>query len=100
MAEIKSDKKLSYRLDEEERQVLQAFEKGELISNLKDRKELEAIEAAAKNTINKNKRVNIRLPEADLKKIKEKASQSGIPYQTLIGAVLHQYAADKLTIAI
>lgn len=40
--------------------------------------------------------VSIRLPGADLAAIREKAERQGIPYQTLIKAVLHQYATDQV----
>ncbi|MCK4766619.1 MAG: hypothetical protein KAW12_30785 [Candidatus Aminicenantes bacterium] len=90
----------SYQLDAEEKEILQAFEKGNLKSNLEDRKELKTIEEAARNTITKNRRINIRLPDADIKRIKKKAAESGIPYQTLIGSILHQYASGKLTVTI
>ena len=90
----------SYELDPEEQEILEAFEKGELKSNIKDPKELEEIIMAAKSTLKKNARINIRLSEIDLMKIKAKAHESGIPYNTLIGAVLHQYANGKLSAAI
>lgn len=50
---------------------------------------------AAKNR-NKEVRVNLRLNPKDVAKIREKAEREGIPYQTLIGSVLHKYATDQL----
>ena len=90
----------SYKMDAEEKEILHAFEKEELKSNLKNRNELKTIEDAARNTLLKNQRINIRLPDTDLKKIKERAAENGIPYQTLIGTILHQYAVGKLTISV
>ena len=37
--------------------------------------------------------LNIRVNSADLASIKEKARKLGIPYQTLVSELLHQYAA-------
>jgi predicted DNA binding CopG/RHH family protein len=88
----------SYNLDDEEKQILEAFEKGELRSNLKDpEKDLAEVIKAAENTLKKNRTVNIKISEVDLMKIKSKAYENGIPYQTLMGTILHQYANDRLT---
>lgn len=90
----------AYKLDPEEQEILDAFEKGTLRSTLKDPKDIEAIVKAAENTLVRNKRVNVRLSEIDVMKIKAKAHENGIPYHTLIGSVLHQYANGKLTAAL
>ncbi len=50
----------------------------------------------AKAAFTKDKRINIRLPEKDLKKIQSRALQEGLPYQTLISSVLHKYAHGRL----
>jgi predicted DNA binding CopG/RHH family protein len=93
-------KNRTYKLDQEEQEILDAFDKGELKSSLKDPKELETVIMAAKSTLKRNKKVNVKVSEVDLMKIKAKAHENGIPYQTLIGAVLHQYANGKLTASI
>lgn len=43
----------------------------------------------------KDARVNLRLNPEDVERIREKAEREGIPYQTLIGSVLHKYATDQ-----
>ena len=40
--------------------------------------------------------VSIRLPGSDLAAIRDKAERQGIPYQTLIKSILHQYATDQV----
>ncbi len=40
--------------------------------------------------------VSIRLSGADLSAIREKAERQGVPYQTLIKSILHQYATDQV----
>jgi len=42
------------------------------------------------------KAINIRVLESDIIKIKSKALSKGIPYQTLINSIIHQFANDKL----
>ena len=46
--------------------------------------------------MSKNKHVNIRLSEKDLEEIKIRALEEGIPYQTLMGSVLHKYLSGRL----
>ncbi len=92
--------KTSYKLDPEEQEILKAFESGRLKPDKEDRIEFKKLQKAAQNKLNKDKRVNIRLSETDLKKLKSKALKAGIPYQTLIGLLIHQYANGKLTINI
>lgn len=85
---------------EEEREILEAYEKGELIPvENQEEKKKELIEAA-RNTPIKTKRITIRLSEQDLERLKIKAVETGIPYQTLIGSLVHQYATGRLTVQI
>jgi len=44
----------------------------------------------------KTKNINIRISEYDLKKLREKSEEEGIPYQTLISSVLHKYVSEQL----
>jgi predicted DNA binding CopG/RHH family protein len=79
--------------DKEEQKILDDLEKGKLKSapNLKERKQ--SLQKYAKNTLNKTKNINIRLSERDLHKLKAKAIEEGIPYQTLASSILHKAAA-------
>ena len=44
--------------------------------------------------LKKSHPVSFRIPDADLEAIQLKAARSGIPYQTLIKSVLHQFATE------
>ena len=44
----------------------------------------------------KRKAVSLRLLERDLQKVRTKALAQGIPYQTLISSIVHQYVNDRL----
>ena len=85
-----------YDYDEEEREIVQAFESGQLRSQHPDKETLDRHRAYAQRMLSKNKRVNIRLAEKDLEEIKVRALEEGIPYQTLMGSVLHKYVSGKL----
>ena len=79
-------------LTDEEKEILEAFERGELVTAKNADQIKKDLIAAAKNTVNKTRNINIRLSEKDLHKIKAKAVEDGIPYQTLVSSVLHRFA--------
>ena len=41
--------------------------------------------------------MNIRISERDLKDLKARAAEEGVPYQTLVSSVLHDYVGGRLT---
>lgn len=84
------------KIDEYEREVLSAYEKGHLKS-VATKAELAKFKAAARATAIKDRRVNIRLSSGDLSDIQVKALEEGVPYQTLIASVLHKYVTGRLS---
>ncbi len=88
---------VAFGLDQEEQDISDAIdqliEKGKLksVNNLKE--ELAFSKEAAANYFRKDKRVNIRISSNDLARLKQKAAYKGLPYQTFIASVLHEYAA-------
>ena len=84
------------KLDKYEKDILESFEKGEWepIDDLE--KEKERLSKIAKNTYLKNKRINIRISEWDLIRLKAKSMKEGIPYQSLVSSLIHQYITGKL----
>jgi predicted DNA binding CopG/RHH family protein len=85
-------KKHGLILDEYEKEILDAFEQGKL----KPSKVQTNFQEIAKNTMRKNKKINIRISENDLSSLQRRAAREGIPYQTLIGSVLHKFASGNL----
>jgi predicted DNA binding CopG/RHH family protein len=100
MAKMTDKEKQALQLDEEEMEILDAFEEGKLKQIEMSEIEIEELQSAAKEALTKNSRISVRIPVQDLKKIKSRALESGIPYQTLITAVLHQYAEGKISATI
>lgn len=80
-----------YELDPEEEEILKAFEEGKLVRVKNFAKQKKLLEEAARNTIHKTKNINLRLTERDLHKLKAKAIEEGMPYQTLAASILHKY---------
>ena len=84
------------KLDKEERDILEAYESGEIETTRPSSKELAALKAAAESTFKKDKRITIRLYEHDFKGVQKKALRLGIPYQTLISSIIHRYVEGDL----
>jgi len=83
-----------FELDKEEKELLEEFERGEWVPVKNQAKAKKEAMEAAKNTLNKNRNINIRLSERDLQKLKAKAAREGIPYQTLAASVIHRATAE------
>jgi hypothetical protein len=79
-----------------EREVVEAYEAGTLRSVGPSRRELKRLRAAARATSIKDRRVNIRLSSADLSRLRARALEEGLPYQTLIASVLHKFVGGHL----
>ena len=79
-------------VDEYEKEILDAFENGKL----RPSKVKTNFQEIARNTMKKNRKINIRIAENDLSSLQRRAAREGIPYQTLIGSVLHKYASGYL----
>lgn len=85
------------KLTKEEQEILDSVENGEWQSIPKVEEETARYQAAAKATLRKDKRVNIRMTERDLLHFQKAAMHEGLPYQTLISSVLHKYINGRLT---
>ena len=84
------------KLDHEETGILKALENDSLAWESPSIAELKAIKSAAENTFRKDRRVTLRLYEHDFQGIQKKAMEMGIPYQTLISGLIHQYVEGEL----
>lgn len=89
-------KKAAY-LDKDEMELSKSLETEEWISDL-TKKEKKQYEKYARNSVTKQKRINIRMTERDLKKIQAKAIEEGLPYQSLISMLIHKYNEGKVSI--
>ena len=84
------------KLDQEEKEIVESFERGEMQTIPDLETEIERYREIARTTFKKDKRVNIRISSKDLMAIQKKALEEGIPYQTLISSVLHKYVSGRL----
>ena len=92
----KISKKAFKPIDQEEKDLMSSIENDEWqpVKNIDQEKE-KAV-AAARNTLKKDKRINLRLTQKDYHQIQIKAIEEGIPYQTLISSLVHKYLNGSL----
>lgn len=84
------------KLDKEEQEILEAIESGEWKSVRPTKSQLDYYAEIARNTLRKDQRMNIRISKMDLNRLKAKAAEEGMPYQTLVASVLHKYVSGTL----
>jgi len=84
------------KLTKEEKEVLDSVERGEWKRVPNFEREAKRYEEAARATLRKDKRVNIRMTQRDLVHFQKKGIDEGLPYQTLISSVLHRYINGRL----
>ncbi len=84
-------------LDKDERKLAKSLENEGWVSDL-TKKEKKRYGEYARYSLNKQKRINIRMTERDLKKIRAKAVEEGIPYQSLISMLIHKYNEGKISV--
>jgi predicted DNA binding CopG/RHH family protein len=87
-------------LDKEEKQLIKEIEAGKWkrVKNFEQEKR-KAMEAA-KNTLNKMRNINLRVSIRDLMKVKSRAEETGIPYQTLVRSLIRQYASGQVQLRV
>ncbi len=90
-------KKPNFKLSAEEKKMESEIENGDWTPAAD--KEINRIRSQmvdAAQSRSKDARVNLRLNSDDVEKLRLKAEREGVPYQTLIGSILHKYATDQL----
>ena len=83
-------------LDKKERALSASIEKGEWKSVADLEEEIKKSKEYANATFIKDQRMNIRIAQRDLKALKVKALEEGIPYQTLVSSIIHKYLSGRL----
>ncbi len=84
------------KLTKEEQEILDSVENGEWRRIPDFQREATRYREAARATLRKNRRVNIRMTERDLVHFQKAAVREGLPYQTMISSILHKYINGRL----
>lgn len=83
-------------LDEEERDLIESYERDEWIPVPNMEARIAEYQEAARTFFRKDRRVNIRISNRDILALQEMAQEDGIPYQTLMSSILHKYVTGRL----
>jgi len=84
------------KYDQEEKAILDAYEKGKMRLSSPSKRALEAIKTTARKTMTKDRRITIRLYDHDYQGIQKKAMEVGMPYEALISGIIHRYIEGDL----
>lgn len=84
------------QLNEEEQAISDAYDADEMAFAPITAARSKQLKSMAAATLKKDARINIRLSSATLLGVQQKAAELGMPYQTLIASVVHQYSTGRL----
>ena len=82
--------------DQEELELMKSIETEGWVSVNNLEEEIKKAKKAAEATLKKSERMNIRISPNDLRRLKIKAMEEGMPYQTLVASILHKYLIGRL----
>ncbi len=83
-------------VNNEEKDILDSYEQDQWKPAKNRKREIKKLQQYARNTLQKDKRINIRMSSKDLDQVRVMATQQGIPYQTLISSIIHKYVSGYL----
>jgi predicted DNA binding CopG/RHH family protein len=84
------------KLTKAEQEIEALYEAGSIATAKPRKAVLKKLSTAADNTFRKDRRINIRLSEHDMLGIQRVAASKGVPYQTLISGLIHQFVEGDL----
>ena len=84
----------------EELELLDSIEKEEPQSVPFDNEALKVMAGDTLDYLNEKKQISINLKRSDLDFIKQRASDIGISYQSIIQSLVHNYSTNKLELKI
>jgi predicted DNA binding CopG/RHH family protein len=82
--------------DDEELEILKAWEAGTLKPVNDAAEHIKRHQTAAAATFKKDQRLNIRITSRDLKHLQARALEEGVPYQTFAASLLHKFVSGRL----
>ena len=82
--------------DKEEQELIKSIETDEWVSVNHLEEEIKKAKKAAEATLTKSERMNIRISPNDLRRLKIRAMEEGMPYQTLVSSIIHKYLIGRL----
>lgn len=84
-------------IDNEEKELMESLNGIDLKSIQNDTKNSQTLQKSAKAYVkNHESKMNIRISSSELEKIKQRAADEGLKYQSLIKSILHKYLTGQL----
>ncbi len=84
------------KLTKEEKEIESLYQEGKIVARKPGKSMLRKLATSADLTFRKDRRINIRLSEHDMVGIQRVAASKGVPYQTLISGLIHQFVEGDL----
>jgi predicted DNA binding CopG/RHH family protein len=84
-----------FKLDDEEQALEEALERGEFEETMTREQAQRNWSEVLSNTVRKSQ-VTFRVNDSVIDKLKIRAMQEGMPYQTLVNSILHKYVTGRL----
>lgn len=88
------------KYDDEELDILKSHENNQLKISETRKSDVRNAVKSAKDTIEKKAELSIKLTEKDLRNLKLKEIEIGIPYQNIVTALIHKYLENKIDLTI
>jgi len=83
-------------MTKEERELMNSVENEEWVEIENFEEEKLRYEQYAAATLEKNKKIDLEIPERVLKELKRRSLEEGLTYQTFIASILHKFITGKL----
>ena len=80
-------------IDEDEKSLIETIESDsyKIEDSFLTAKRMQELQVIARSTMNDERiPISLRVPKTDLSRLKARAMQEGMPYQTLINSILHK----------
>lgn len=81
--------------DKDEEQLIKSWEDVAVPSEI-DKGELERYSKLFADARKKTEQISIRITKQDLLRLKARAAEEGVPYQTLLTSIIHKYTKGRL----
>ncbi len=86
---------VKYELDEEEQEIINAFESGKIERIPNAQEEIRKHRKYAAETFKQDQKINICITSHHLSALQKLAILEGMPYQTFIASILHKFADGR-----
>ena len=84
-------------INNEEKKDMEIWDNVDITKIKSDTNNIKQLKSISKNYVKKHEtKMNIRISEDELAKIKQRAEREGLKYQTFIKSILHKYMTGQL----